>query len=115
MTFHLDLPYLNYILDIIKDIEVSIGKISKEKFLKNKDIRDANIRRLDIIGEGIANLSDNFKEKYNEFELENFIDIKEKVTNKYFGADFNLIWDMLEKDIPILKEQIIKIKGDLTK
>ena len=38
MTFHLDLPYLNYILDIIKDIEESMKDISKDKFLKESKV-----------------------------------------------------------------------------
>jgi len=59
MSFHTDLPYLNYALDIIEDIEKSIENVSKDKFLKEKDIRDANIRRIEIIGEVIKNLSIN--------------------------------------------------------
>lgn len=113
MTFHLDLPYLNYILDVIKDIEESINNISKDKFLKNKDIKDANIRRLDVIGDAIKNLSKNVRDKYNQINWEEFIGIENRVTNKYFGVDFNLVWGLLREDIPILKEQILKIKEDL--
>ena len=94
MTFHLDLPYLNYILDIIKDIEESINNISKDKFLKNKDIRDANIRRLDIIAETLRSLSKDTKDRYKNTNWEEFIGIKDKVTNQYFCVDFNLIWEV---------------------
>ena len=115
MTFHLDLPYLNYILDIIKDIEESTDNISEDKFLKNKDIRDANIRRLDIIGETIKSFSKDIKNKYNNTNWDEFIGIKDRVTNQYFGVDFNLIWSMLKKGVPLLKEQILKIKKDFDK
>lgn len=112
MTFHIDLPVFNYILDVIKDIEDSIKNIKKEKFLTNKDMIEANIRRLDVISNTLKDHFNNIK-KYNNSYLEEFSQIKEKVTSKYFGADNNLIWDILIKDIPIFKEQILKIKEEL--
>ncbi len=112
MTFHLDLPYLNYILDIIRNIEKSINNTSKEKFLKENDLMDANVRRIEIISEAVKNLSDNIKNNYNEFDWKKLETIRDRITNKYFGVDFNLIWEIIKKDIPILKEQILKIKGE---
>ena len=48
MTFHDDTVYLKHILDAIKDIEESTQNISKNKFKRDKDIREANIRRIEI-------------------------------------------------------------------
>ena len=113
MTFHLDLPYLNYVLDIINDIEESISKISKNKFLKNKDIRDSNVRRLEIIAETIKNLSVNTKNKYPDVGWEKIATIKDRTSNQYFGVNFEIIWELLKEDIPLLKEQILKIKKNI--
>ena len=54
---HRDVAYLNHILDAISDIEESVGSHSKEEFLELKDVRDANVRRLEIIGEATKNVS----------------------------------------------------------
>jgi len=78
MIFHIDTPYLNYLLDIINDIEESLKKVSKDKFLKNKDIRDANIRRLEIIGNTIENLSEKIKIKYKDILWNKILDIKKE-------------------------------------
>ncbi len=115
MTFHLDLPYINYIIDIIKNIEESIDNMSEKKFLKEKDVQDANIRRIEIIGEVIKNLSDDIKNNHNEFNWKKLETIKEKTLNRYFGVDLNFIWDVIKNDIPFLKTQILKIKEDLDK
>ena len=56
MNKHEDLPYIEHISDAINDIQESVKDISKEKFLRNKDVKDANIRRLEIIGEAAKNL-----------------------------------------------------------
>lgn len=115
MTFHLDLPYLNYILDIVKDIEESIKDISKNEFLKEKDIRDANVRRIEVIAEVIKNMSINTKNKYKNVGWEKIVTIKDRISSQYFGVNFDAIFELLKKDIPFLKEQILKIKKDLEK
>ncbi len=65
MTYHFDLPYLEHILEAITDIEKSIKNISKEEFSRKKDVKDANVRRLEIIGEAVKNLSAKIKEEYS--------------------------------------------------
>jgi|WetSurMetagenome_2_1015567.scaffolds.fasta_scaffold868296_1 uncharacterized protein with HEPN domain len=113
MTFHLDLPYLNYILDIIKDIEESIKDISKDEFLGEKDIRDANVRRIEIIAETIKNMSSKTKNKYKNVGWEKIATIKDRISSHYFGINFDAVFELLKNDLPIFKEQILKIKKDL--
>ena len=109
MSHHLDTPYINHILDIIKDIEESINRSSKENFKKDKDKREANIRRIEIISEDIKNISNKLKEKYPEVGWEKFAKIKESLTNHYFGADHNIVWNILNNSPPILKNKLIDI------
>jgi len=48
-----------FLEDIIKQIELiekSIEGIEKNEFLKNKDLQDATVRRLEIIGEATKNI-----------------------------------------------------------
>jgi len=111
---HLDLPYINHMLDVIKDIENSINSLSEKVFKNNKDKIEANIRRIEIISQDIINISNNLKEKYLEVEWKKLEVIKESLT-QYFGVDYNIIWNILNKSIPTLKESLIKIKNDLEK
>ncbi len=113
MTKHEDLPYLLHILDAINDIEESVKNISKEKFEKTKDIKDANIRRIEIIGEAAKNISNNAKEKYKEIKWNKIIGTRDKMIHHYFGVNLDIVWAIIKKDIPELKEEILKIKKDL--
>ncbi len=103
-------PYLSYIIDIIKDIEDSMKNISKNSFEKNKDKIEANVRRLEIMSKAIKNISTDLKDKYSHTEWKKFEKIEEILKNKYFGVDFNTVWDFINEDIPSLKGEIIKIK-----
>ena len=113
MTNHEDLPYINHILDAIKDIEESVNNISREKFEKTKDIKDANIRRIEIIGEAVKNISNNTKEKYKEIEWNKIIGTRDKMIHHYFGVDLDIIWDIIRISIPDLKIKVLKIKKDI--
>jgi len=108
-----NIPYMNYILDIIKDIEKSISNVSKSNF--NKDKKEANVRRLEIISGAVKNISEEFKNKYPNIEWKKFEDVKNIFMHHYFGVDVEIVWEILKKDIPDLKEKIQKIKKDLEK
>ncbi len=113
MTFHKDIPYLEHILDAIKDMEDSTESLSKSDFIKNKDVRDANVRRLEIIGEAVKNISEEIKRKYPNIEWKKIAATRDKIIHHYFGIDFGMIWNIIIKDIPLLKEKIQNIKEKL--
>lgn len=110
MSLHKDLPYLNHVLDAIKDMEESTDNISKDDFINGKDIRDANIRRLEIVGEAVKKISVEIKKKYPQVEWQKIAGLRDKIIHHYFGADLVIVWDIIKKDIPALKKQIEKIK-----
>jgi len=104
-----DMPYLNHILEAIDDIGESIGGLSKSKFLIDKDKKAASIRRIEIIGEAVKNISKNLKEKYSNIEWRKIAGTRDKFIHHYFGVDFDIVWDIIKKDLPKLKKQIKEI------
>lgn len=39
--------------------------------------------------------------------------MRDKLIHSYFGVDIEAVWDAVKKDIPILKDEILKIKENL--
>ena len=113
MTNHKNLPYINHILDAIKDVEESLKDITKDQFIKNKDVKEANIRRIEIIGESVKNISQSLKDEHKEIEWTKIAGTRDKMIHNYFGVNLDIIWDIIKKDLPKLKKQIEKIKKDL--
>jgi len=107
----IDIPYINYIIDIIKDIENSIKNISRNSFEKNKDKIDANVRRIEIMSEAIKNISKKLKDKYSNIEWQKFERLYDMLKNHYFGIDTNAVWKLINEDLPILKKQIKDLNG----
>ena len=115
MTKRKDVVFIEHVLDAINDIEFSIKNLSKEKFIEDKDIKDATIRRIEIIGEAIKNVSEKTKKKYPKVEWKKIIGTRDILIHAYFDVDLDITWDIIKINLPDLKGKILKIKKDLLK
>ncbi|MEK6845146.1 MAG: DUF86 domain-containing protein [Nanoarchaeota archaeon] len=104
-----DEVFLRHILESIEKVESYTKNSSKEKFTQQIQLQDAVIRRLEIIGEAARNITSAFKNKHNSLPWNEMIRTRDKVIHGYFGIDLDIVWDILKKDLPQLKESILKI------
>lgn len=115
MTKRKDLVFIKHVLDAINDIQSSIKNLSKKEFTESKDIKDATIRRIEIIGEAAKNISKKLKNKHKEIEWKKIIGTRDRLIHAYFNVDLDITWEIIKKDIPELKDKILEIKKDLEK
>ncbi|MBI4980028.1 DUF86 domain-containing protein [Candidatus Woesearchaeota archaeon] len=107
-----DLIFLKHILESIEKIESYTKNSSKEKFTKQIQLQDAIIRRLEIMGEAAKNITSDFKNKHNSLPWSEMIRTRDKVIHGYFGIDLDIVWDITQKDLPLLKKQIKKVLSE---
>ena len=107
--------FLKHILDNINLIENSTKNLSREKFKLDRDIIDANVRRVEIIGEAVKNLPQEFKNKYPNLPWRDISGARDKIIHQYFGVNLNIVWDIFREDLPKLKRQITKILKEFPK
>jgi len=110
-----DFVYLSHILDSISSIEKYTEGLTKEEFLANHLVQDGTIRQIEIVGEATKNISEPLKEKYPHITWKGITGMRDKLIHNYFGVDIDAVWDAVKKDIPILKDEILKIMEDLRK
>jgi uncharacterized protein with HEPN domain len=101
--------FLKHILQSIKNIEEDTKGFSKEKFFSSRTIQDAVIRNIEIIGEAARNLPYRLRTKYNHIPWIDIIAMRNKLIHAYFGIDLNVVWQVIKRDLPTLKEQIKEI------
>ena len=98
-----------FLEDILEQIELignSTKKISKEEFEVNKDIQDATLRRIEVIGEAVKNISEKTKKKYYEIEWRKIAGSRDVLIHAYFGVHTDIIWKIIKKDLLKLKKDI---------
>jgi uncharacterized protein with HEPN domain len=98
-----------HILECISLIEEYTKRITKTQFLGNKQLQDAVIRRIEIIGEAIRNIPQEIKDKYPEIPWKEITGMRDILIHEYFGIDLELTWGVVEQKISGLKAKIINI------
>ncbi len=80
-----------------------------DMFLQDRKTQDAILRNIEIIGEAVKKLSDNLKSKYESVEWNEIAKTRDKLIHAYFGVDLDVVWDIINQDIPELRIQIKEI------
>jgi len=59
--------------------------------------------------EACARISPTIKEKYSEVEWNNIIGFRNISIHEYFGVNFQIVWQITQDDLPVLKQQFSKV------
>jgi len=100
------LIFIKHILESICKIEAFSKNLSKKTLSKNELKQYAIIRAIEVIGESVKNLPDSLKNKYPNVPWKEIAGTRDKMIHHYFGVDLNIVWDIISKEIPKLKEDI---------
>ena len=101
--------FLLHIQEAIKAIESFCENLDEDAFVESILHQSAIVRQLEIIGEATKNIPMEFRIKYSQVAWKEIAGLRDVIIHSYFELDLNRIWNVIEKDIPILKEGIEKI------
>jgi uncharacterized protein with HEPN domain len=73
------------------------------------------MRRIGIVGEAVKNLPDSFRKKHGEVPWKKIAGTRDVLIHDYSDADLELLWEIINTDIPKLKKQIAALLKDAQK
>jgi uncharacterized protein with HEPN domain len=100
-----DRVYLGHILEAIQDIE-QYASTGRDAFITDRMRQDALIRKLEVIGEAVKNLSEQTKQRRHEIPWRRIAGMRDRLTHDYFGVDLALVWVAVERELPNLKTAV---------
>lgn len=106
-----DIDFLKDIEEAIKRIKTYTHGITYEDFLKDTLIQDAVLRNIEIIGEAVKNISSDFKQKHENIDWKKIAGMRDKIIHFYFGVNWDIVWAVVENNLPELKEKVKEIIG----
>ena len=89
-------------------IEHVQGK-SKNEVLSDEVLCRALVRSLEIIGEAAKKIDEEFKSDYPQIEWKKMAGTRDKLIHHYFGIDYDIVFDIIEKKIPDMADFLREI------
>jgi uncharacterized protein with HEPN domain len=103
---------------LLEDIMVAIQKIRRytsqmdhAAFLADDLVIDGVARNLEIIGEATRQLPDEFKHLHTQIPWTEIAGLRNRIVHDYFGLDLEIIWEIVQHDLPELEKQIHAVRS----
>ena len=103
-----DALYLEHVLQAISLIErfTSGGRAA---FFSDEMIQSAVVRQLEIVGEAVRNLGAELKARETMVPWRNIAGTRDKLIHGYFSVKLDVVWNVVEQELPSLKQHIRRI------
>ena len=96
-----DRVYLQHIQDALNDIAGYCGS-DREGFFNDRMRQDATLRKLEVIGQAVKNLSERTKSSQPDIPWKQIAGMRDKVIHDYFGVNLEIVWGVVQKELPKL-------------
>jgi len=93
------------ILEAIERIEKYAAR-GRDAFWKDELVQTWIVRHLQILGEAARNTTQELKDKNPQIPWSKITGMRNILVHDYFGVDREIVWAVVEQDLPTLKPQI---------
>ena len=107
--------YVEDILESIAKIEEYTADCSEGDFEDDSKLKDAVNRRLEIIGEAVKNIPPAKLAEFPQTPWKKIAGTRDILVHGYFGITADRIWEVVQKDLPALKQEVLLLKAVLEK
>jgi uncharacterized protein with HEPN domain len=108
-----DAVYLRHIAECIRRIEKNVGG-GRDEFLTSDTVQDATLRNLQTMSEATQHLSEAAKLTQPEVEWSKIAAFRNVLVHNYLGIDLELVWKVIENDLPDLKVAVAEMLHNTT-
>jgi uncharacterized protein with HEPN domain len=106
------LDYVEDIVDTMEKAEILLEEVTYEQFEDDFRINFAVVRALEIIGEAAKRLPMSVRERYPDIPWKGMAGMRDRIIHGYDTVDLQIVWDVVKRDIPMIKPKIQQILSD---
>lgn len=103
------------LLDILESIEriYKYAASGREAFEQEELIQVWILHHLQILGEAASRLEPSFRDRFPELPWSKIIGMRNVLVHQYFGIDTDIVWSIVERDLPRLQTQVQRVLSEL--
>jgi uncharacterized protein with HEPN domain len=101
----------------LADISGAIDRIlrytasGREAFFRDPMTQDAVVRNLEVMGEAVKGLGETVRAAHPQVPWKKIAGMRDRVIHGYFQVDLDIVWEVVEKELPTLRQQLTAILG----
>ncbi|MFO0838146.1 MAG: HepT-like ribonuclease domain-containing protein [Phycisphaerae bacterium] len=101
-----------FLADIVAAADAIAGFIAgrnEAEFVSNDLLRSAVLQKLTVIGEAAARVSQRLRDRHTEIPWRDIVAFRNIAVHRYFGIDWQVVWNAATHDVPGLREDTLRI------
>lgn len=103
---------LEHMLAAIANVEEFTQGITLDDFVKSKVLFFAVVKNIEIVGEATYMLTKEFKQSHQSIPWLVIEKMRHVLVHGYYTVSPEKVWDTVQEDLPILKEQIVALLNE---
>ena len=103
--------YVNDMIEFAEKVQLFTDGMDQDTFVSDALIYDATLRNLQLIGEAATHIPDAIREVHPEIPWRTVVGTRNRIAHGYLGIDNDIVWDIIQNDIPALLPALRRIPG----
>lgn len=102
--------YLDDMIGFAEKVIAYTDGLDQERLVASGLNYDATVRNLELIGEAATNIPDEIRQKYPQIPWRLVVATRNKLIHGYLGIDNDTLWSIIQTDVPVLLDELHKMK-----
>ena len=98
--------YIRHILAELDYLLESSADLDEKTFHADETLKRAFARSLEIIGEATKQLPQSLRDEHPDVPCAKMAAMRDVLIHDYFGIDYDIVWDVVENEVPTLRRQL---------
>ena len=97
-----DAPHVLDIAASARLVRSYVEGVTRDDFMRNVQLQDSVIPRLEIAGEAAGRVSEQFRERHQAIPWARMVGMRNRVAHGYDAVDLDIVWTTARERIPEL-------------
>lgn len=106
--------YLDDMIDFAEAVLAYTDGYDQDTFVASRLNYDATLRNLELIGEAAGHVPDAARAMAPEVPWRQVVATRNRLIHGYLGIDNDTLWSIIRDDVPLLLENLLKLKGKIS-
>jgi uncharacterized protein with HEPN domain len=109
MSRHEDFRRLQHMLDHAREASIMASSRTRSDLEADRQLNLSLVRLLEIVGEAAAKVSQELRDANPEIPWQDVVALRNRLIHGYDSVDFDILWEIVQQDIPMLVSQLEEV------